>query len=150
LFPGSVKERPRYVSLTLSSLVAYRRHSYSRTDTISVSQTKQALKRIAIDVKTDEVQRFLGQGLTDLDEKLFIQFGAMKLVQIEKAQNAFALFDKDEKGVVVFEDLQRVAQELGEDFTNDELTEMVDLVDRSGDGLLSPKDFAKIAKRVDL
>jgi Ca2+-binding EF-hand superfamily protein len=96
------------------------------------------------------VQRFLGQGLTDLDEKLFIQFGAIKLVQIEKAQNAFALFDKDDKGVVVFEDLQRVAQELGEDFTNDELTEMVDLVDRSGDGLLSPKDFAKIAKRVDL
>jgi Ca2+-binding EF-hand superfamily protein len=88
--------------------------------------------------------------LTDLDEELFIQFGAIKLIQIEKAQKAFNLFDKDHKGVVVLEDLQRVAQDLGEDLTNDELTEMIDLVDKSGDGLLSPKDFAKIAKKVNL
>lgn len=85
-----------------------------------------------------------------MDEGLFIQFGANKLVQIEKAQKAFSLFDKDGKGVVVLEDLQRVAQELGEDLTHEELTEMVDLADRSGDGLLSPKDFAKIAKKVHL
>jgi Ca2+-binding EF-hand superfamily protein len=88
--------------------------------------------------------------LTDLDEEIFIKFGAIKLVQIEKAQKAFSLFDKDDKGVVVLEDLQRVAQELGEDLTNEELTEMVDLVDRSGDGLLSPNDFVKIAKKVNL
>lgn len=85
-----------------------------------------------------------------MDEELFIQFGAIKLIQIEKAQKAFNLFDKDHKGVVVLEDLQRVAQDLGEDLTNDELTEMIDLVDKSGDGLLSPKDFAKIAKKVNL
>lgn len=44
----------------------------------------------------------------------------------------FKLFDDDNSGVITFKNLQRVARELGENLTDDELQEMVDEADRDG------------------
>ena len=113
---------------------------------------------MGIDTKTDEIQSFFGADdddedavLVELDEALFLRFAASKMLQMEKAHKAFALVDKDGKGVVVIEDLERVAQELGEDLTEDDLKDMMEMADRSGgDGLLFPKDFERIARKVNL
>lgn len=40
------------------------------------------------------------------------------------------VFDDDETGAVSFENLKRVAQELGENMTDEELTEMLHEIDR--------------------
>jgi Ca2+-binding EF-hand superfamily protein len=121
---------------------------------LSISDSKKSLKILGIDAKSDEIERFVsirgGEEKELLDENSFLRFAATKLVQIENAHKAFGLIDKDEKGVVVLQDLQRVAQELGEDFTEEELTEMIELVDRDGDGLLRAKDFVRIASKVNL
>ena len=69
---------------------------------------------------------------------------------MEKAHKAFELFDKDKKGVVVLEDLQRVAQELDEDMSEEDLTEMIHFLDRSGDGILCQRDFVRLARKVNL
>jgi calcium-binding protein CML len=105
-----------------------------------------------MDVKSDEIRSFVARGDQNelFDESSFLHFAALKLLQTEKAHKAFDLMDVDQKGVVVLEDLQRVAQELGEDFSERELMEMIEFVDRSGDGMLRPKDFARIARRVKL
>jgi calcium-binding protein CML len=120
-------------------------------ETLSLSSSKSSLKTLGIDAKSDDIQSFFGDtALEALDQESFLRFAASKMIQIEKARKAFELIDRDQKGLVVLEDLQRVAQELGEDFSEEELNEMVELVDRSGDGLLRPKDFVRIARKVNL
>ena len=44
------------------------------------------------------------------------------------------LFDDDETGKITFRNLKRVAKELGENMTDEELQEMIDEADRDGDG----------------
>ena len=92
----------------------------------------------------------MNDGEEELDAATFLQFTGLKLIQTEKAEKAFNLMDTDNKGVVVMEDLQRIAKELGEDFSEQELIEMIEFVDRSGDGMLRPKDFVRIARKVNL
>lgn len=43
----------------------------------------------------------------------------------EEMQKAFRLFDAGEKGAISFQDLKRVARELGESMTEEELQEMI-------------------------
>lgn len=40
-----------------------------------------------------------------------------------------------------FRNLKRIAQEIGESLTDEELQEMIDEADRDGDGLINPDEF---------
>jgi Ca2+-binding EF-hand superfamily protein len=125
---------------------------------ISFSDTKRALKRLGMEgIKQDEISSYFDFDDSDdstnkegLDGDQFLRFAAAKSIQQEKSLNAFELIDEARKGVVVLEDLQRVATDLGEDFTQEDLIEMIQFVDRSADGLLTPKHFFKIARKVNL
>jgi centrin-1 len=46
--------------------------------------------------------------------------------------------------------LKRVARELGETMTDDELQEMIDEADRDGDGEISEEEFIRIMKKTNL
>ena len=56
----------------------------------------------------------------------------------------FRLFDDDNTGTVTLKNLRRVARELGETMTDEELQEMVDRADSNGDGAVSADDFYNI------
>lgn len=118
-------------------------------------QVKKCLKNLGVEAKSDELIQFTrkedgSEEANEWSESSFLSFAAMKVLQRDKAFKAFELMDRDGKGVVVLEDLQRVAEELGEDITPDELREMVEAADRCGEGLLSPKDFVRLARKVNL
>ena len=61
----------------------------------------------------------------------------------------FKLFDDDNSGTITFKNLQRVARELGETLTDDELQEMIDEADRDGIKFLI-KFIVVDAKRLNL
>jgi len=60
------------------------------------------------------------------------------------------LFDDDETGKISFKNLKRVAKELGENLTDEELQEMIDEADRDGDGEISQEEFLRIMKKTSL
>merc|ERR1712048_1442621 len=65
----------------------------------------------------------------------------------EEIVKVFRLFDDDETGKISFKNLKRVAQELGENMTDEELQEMIDEADRDGDGEVNEEEFFRIMKR---
>ena len=56
----------------------------------------------------------------------------------------------DETGKISFRNLKRVAKELGENMTDEELQEMIDEADRDGDGEISEEEFLRIMKKTSL
>ena len=59
----------------------------------------------------------------------------------------FALFDDDQTGAISFRNLKRVANELGENLTDEELQEMIDEADRDGDGMINEDEFFRVMKK---
>ena len=62
----------------------------------------------------------------------------------EDINKVFRLFDDDNTGAITLKNLRRVARELGETMTEEELQEMVDRADSNGDGGVSMDDFFNI------
>merc|ERR1711908_19773 len=101
--------------------------------TIDAKELKVAMRALGLDAKKDEIRRMIND--IDKDGSGTIDF------------NEFRLFDDDETGKISFKNLKRVAQELGENMTDEELQEMIDEADRDGDGEVNEEEFFRIMKR---
>ena len=55
-----------------------------------------------------------------------------------------------EQGKISFKNLKRVAKELGENMTDEELQEMIDEADRDGDGEVNEEEFVRIMRKTTL
>lgn len=77
----------------------------------------------------------------------FYRYVAAKIVErdpIEEIKRAFKLFDDDNTGKISLKNLRRVAKELGENMTDDELAAMIDEFDLDEDGEISQQEFINI------
>merc|ERR1711939_503352 len=101
--------------------------------TIDAKELKVAMRALGLDAKKDEIRRMIND--IDKDGSGTIDF------------NEFRLFDDDETQKISFKNLKRVAQELGENMTDEELQEMIDEADRDGDGEVNEEEFFRIMKR---
>jgi len=92
-----------------------------------------------------------GSGLVDYDD--FVALMAAKVAArdpLDELRKAFKLFDDDETGKISFANLKRVARELGEAMTDEELQEMIDEADRDGDGEVDVEEFLRIMQKTAL
>nr|KAF6479455.1 hypothetical protein HJG59_002732 [Molossus molossus] len=68
----------------------------------------------------------------------------------EELLKAFKLFDDDDTGSITLNNIKRVAKELGENLTDDELKEMLDEADHDGDGEINEEEFLRMMQKTSL
>jgi len=106
---------------------------------------KDEIKKMIADIDKD------GNGTIDFEEFLAMMTAKMgERDSREEIMKAFRLFDDDETGKISFKNLKRVAKELGENMTDDELQEMIDEADRDGDNEVNEEEFFRIMKKTSL
>ena len=125
--------------------------------TIDAKELKVAMRALGFEPKKEEVKKMIsdidkdGDGTIDFNE--FLEMMTAKMSErdpMEEIIKAFRLFDDDETGKISFKNLKRVAKELGENMTDEELQEMIDEADRDGDGEVSEEEFIRIMKKTSL
>ena len=96
--------------------------------TIDAKELKVALRALGLDAKKDEIRRMIndidkdGSGTIDFNEFLNMMTARMgDRDSREEIIKVFRLFDDDTSGSITLRNLRRVAKELGETMTDEEL-----------------------------
>merc|ERR1711924_299476 len=124
---------------------------------IDAKELKVAMRALGFEPMKEEIQKMIsdvdddGSGTIEFNE--FLQMMSQKILNRDPKDEilkAFRLFDDDETGKISFKNLKRVAKELGERMTDEELQEMIDEADRDGDGEVNEEEFLRIMKKTNL
>lgn len=127
------------------------------TGKIDTKELKVAMRALGFEPKKEEIKKMIadvdkeGSGKLSYDD--FLTLMSVKMAEKdskEEIMKAFRLFDDDETGRISFKNLKRVAKELGENLTDEELQEMIDEADRDGDGEINEEEFLRIMKKTSL
>jgi len=125
--------------------------------TIDAKELKVAMRALGFEPKKEEIKKMIsdidkeGSGTIDFNDFLTLMTQKMSEKDSkEEILKAFRLFDDDTTGKISFKNLKRVAKELGENLTDEELQEMIDEADRDGDGEINEAEFLKIMKKTSL
>ena len=120
---------------------------------IDSGELKTAMRALGFEPEDDEIQKMIsdidGDASGTIDYTEFLEMMTKKIgaKDVEgECVKAFGLFDTDGSGSITFEELKRVASELGEAMTEDELQEMLDEADTTGDGTISNEEFMNVMK----
>lgn len=127
------------------------------TGNIDVKELKVAMRALGFEPKKDEIKKMImdidKEGTGKISYNDFLGVMTHKMAEKDSKEEilkAFKLFDDDETGKISFKNLKRVAKELGENLTDEELQEMIDEADRDGDGEVNEQEFLRIMKKTSL
>merc|ERR1712195_159515 len=104
---------------------------------IDQKELKVAMRALGFEPKREEIKNMMTQKMAERDPR-------------EEMMKAFRLFDDDDTGKINFHNLRRVAKELGENMTDEEIQEMIDEADRDGDGEINEDEFMRIMRKTNL
>ncbi|KAM5359673.1 hypothetical protein ACJZ2D_014291 [Fusarium nematophilum] len=85
--------------------------------------------------------------LFDKDGDEFLVLMAKKRKEVDNEQEllaAFKVFDRDGTGTISAEELRHVMNSIGEEFTQEEIDDMMKEADQNGDGTIDYKEFKQI------
>lgn len=153
--------RPGKNDLTQEQLVELREafdlFTTDGTDTIDQKELKLAMRALGFEPKRDEIKKMIadvgktGMGTIDFNDFVYLMTSKMsERDSKDEILKAFRLFDDDETGMITLKNLRRVAKEIGENMTDEELQEMIDEADVNGQGGVTPEAFIRILKKTSL
>ncbi|XP_062269527.1 centrin-3 [Platichthys flesus] len=118
---------------------------------INYHELKVAMRALGFEVKKVDVLKILKDYDREGNGKItFEDFNEVVTDRIlerdpkEEIVKAFKLFDDDESGKINLRNLKRVARELGENISDEELRSMIDEFDTDGDGEINQEEFLSI------
>ena len=125
---------------------------------IDVTELKIAARSFGLEPTVEELEQMLnamdedGGGTIDLEE--FTEAVADELRRLcarEKVEEAFGFFDREGRGTIVFDDMKRVVEELGENVNDVELQAMMSLgeADLNDDGEIDPDEFFALVNMLE-
>eukprot|EP00759_Apiculatamorpha_spiralis_P007551 PhF_6_TR14729/c0_g1_i1/m.23154/K16466/CETN3, CDC31; centrin-3 len=120
---------------------------------IDLHEMKVAMRALGFEVRKEEVVRLVedvhrgdttqrGVTLSDFTEVMTEKYSTRD-PRVEM-QKAFQLFDDDNTGKISLRNLRRVARELGENLSDEELQAMIDEFDKDQDGSINEEEFMNI------
>lgn len=126
---------------------------------IESKELKIALRALGFEPKREEIDLLLSKvsgrdrDIKTIDYKEFLAIMEAKIFEpdtSEEIDQAFRMFDDDNTGRITFANLKRVAGELGEQITDDELWEMIKEACKNkheGATEVTPEDFRLMLSR---
>ncbi|KAK3521816.1 hypothetical protein QTP70_018548, partial [Hemibagrus guttatus] len=118
---------------------------------IDYHELKVAMRALGFEVKKADVMSILKDfdrgGSGKITYEIFKEVVTDRILNRdpkEEVLKAFKLFDDDDSGKISLKNLRRVARELGEDMSDEELRAMIDEFDTDGDGEISQEEFLSI------
>jgi centrin-1 len=121
---------------------------------IDARELKAAMRALGFDVKKQEIKKIMQDLDKSVNEKInyneFLSIMTPRMSEKDTRDEIlkiFRLFDEDSTGKISFRNLKKVALELGEGLTDDELHEMVEEADRDGDGLINFDEFYRVMRK---
>ncbi len=134
-----IDPRPRYADiLTHSKRVLMR--------ALGFEVRKKEVVKLVHDA--DPTSKTTGDGKVDFN--VFLDIMTDKYSERDPAdeiRKAFELFDDDKTGRIGMRNMRRIARELGENLSEEELQAMIDEFDRDQDGEISEEEFNYIMKQ---
>mmetsp|Transcript_76712 Transcript_76712/g.135332 ORF Transcript_76712/g.135332 Transcript_76712/m.135332 type:complete len:182 (+) Transcript_76712:47-592(+) len=128
-----------------------------RTGKMDYHELKVAVRAMGFEIKKAEALELMGR--YDREETGYIGFEAFEDIMIQRyaaqdpmdeIRKAFELFDEDKRGKISFRNLKRIAKDLGEKLTDEELRGMIDEFDQDQDGDINEQEFVNIMKQTSL
>ena len=123
---------------------------------IDTKELQVALRALGFDSKKEKVRKMIadidldGSGTIDFEEFVEMMTGKMgDRDSPEEIRRVFKLFDDDETGRISFRNLKRVARELGENMTDEELQAVINFCDVDGRGEVTQKDFVALMLKAE-
>ena len=127
---------------------------------MDVKDLRVAMRALGFDVSKEEAKSVAENIATPgKDGRVLITFDAFVETMSERLAGrdskeeigkAFALFDEERSGKISLKTLKKIAKDLGETMTDQELEEMIIEADGDGDGEVTLEDFVKIMQSTNL
>ena len=126
------------------------------TEMIEVKNLIKAMRALDFEPKKEEIKKILseydkcGEGIIRYND--FFDIMTQKMLErkpVENVQKGCILIPEEKQNKVSLEHLLKVAKELGENISNEELLEMIE-DEKDGDGKIDQEDFIRIMKKLNL
>ena len=125
-----------------------------QTGGLDARELKAAISALNIKISKDEIRSIYQDFRKDIHEKVtqdeFMEIVVPRLPDRhskEYIQKIFQYFDLENTGKITVRHLRKIAQEIGESLTEEELKEIMEEADRDGDGYIGFNDFYRIMKK---
>ncbi|KAJ7539414.1 hypothetical protein O6H91_11G091500 [Diphasiastrum complanatum] len=125
--------------------------------TIDAKELKVAMRALGFETKKEDIERMIADvdknnsGSIDFEEFVYMMTDKMgERESREEIMKAFRLFDLGETGRISFKNLKRMAKELGENISDEDLHEMIYEADQDGDHEVNAEEFLRMMKKTNI